>query len=81
MNNIAVIYFDLGQYDDAMGYYQAALSIVDRHEVLNSKYIYLNNIGEIYMAKCEYVKAKDYFEEAREIAIEVEDSVGIFWLT
>lgn len=78
MNNIAVIYFDLGQYDDAMGYYQAALSIVDRHEVLNSKYIYLNNIGEIYMDKCEYVKAKDYFEEAREIAIEVEDSVGIF---
>jgi diguanylate cyclase (GGDEF)-like protein len=78
MNNIAVIYFDLGQYDNAMGYFEAALSIADKHEVLNSKFVYLNNIGEIYMNQCEYEKAKACFEEAREIATDVGDSIGKF---
>ncbi|NLW23030.1 MAG: diguanylate cyclase [Tissierellia bacterium] len=80
MNNIANIYTQQGDYEKAMEYYEEALTIVDKYEILNLKLVFLNNIGEIYKDLCDYSRAKEYIEQAKAISVEIED-VNLIFLT
>ena len=59
-----------GNYDKAIEHYQQSLSLVNKiqssqeERVLFLKYSILFNLGEIYTAKKDYVKAIDYFKKA-----------------
>ncbi len=61
-NNLGSISRRLGNYDDAIRYYQRA---IDYREEVDEKALviagYLNNIGNVYREKEEYTKAISYF--------------------
>lgn len=68
LNEIAIVYETLGQYEKALSYYNASLKI-QRENDLSSQSIAvtLNNMGELYRLVGQYDKAFSYFEESLKI--------------
>ena len=75
-NNIAQIYANLGQYEQALNLYQQAL---DNYKKLGSKLgeaITINNIGQLYSNSAQYPKALDFLNQALALYKEVGDKTG-----
>ena len=66
MNNMAVVYYDQGDYEKALEYHGKALSIRERvlgAEHLNTATTY-NNLANVYYAQGDYEKALEYHGKA-----------------
>ncbi|MDZ4121054.1 MAG: tetratricopeptide repeat-containing sensor histidine kinase, partial [Candidatus Cloacimonadaceae bacterium] len=66
-NNIGVINRDNKNYDEALLYFEKALSIYDKSEIQTNRANSLSNIAEIYNHKGEFQKALGYIATAHEI--------------
>jgi tetratricopeptide (TPR) repeat protein len=65
LNNIAGIYYEKGESDKALGYYEESLRLqTDEKE----KATIYNNMALIYREKDDYQKAVEYFQKAIEIS-------------
>jgi len=62
-NNIGVMYANLSNYGEAMGYYQQALEIA-RRDPKDNLVIVLNNIANSYSYRKDYQNALKYFKTA-----------------
>ena len=67
-NNLAVIYEDIDQVDNAIVEYEKVLDIYKRWEDPESIATVHNNLGRMYARKGEYAKATDFFSKALEIS-------------
>lgn len=66
-NHLALLQSDIHEYDRALFYHDKALQYLDKLE--NKKKLYktsLNNIGNVYVEKGEYIKALSYYNEVLE---------------
>jgi len=64
LNNIAGIYYDKGELDKALSYYDESLSLTTNEKEKATTY---NNIAVIYNEKGDYQKAVEYFHKVIEI--------------
>jgi tetratricopeptide (TPR) repeat protein len=64
INNIAAIYYDKGELDKALSYYEESLSLETNEK---DKAVTYNNIANVYDKKGDYQKAVEYFQKAIEI--------------
>ncbi len=75
-NELGIAYRSLGDYQQAINYYQQSLEIRqeigDRHGISNS----LNGLGNAYYSLGDYPKAIDYYQQSLEIATEIGDRHG-----
>lgn len=79
INNIGYIYANhYGNKEKAMAYYNEGLNISQKYGNLGLEVIFLNNIGEIYIENHDYIKAKEYLEKAKKIALEIENKNMLF---
>jgi tetratricopeptide (TPR) repeat protein len=64
LSDIGVVYGELGQYEEALGYLQQALAI--RREVgdRTGEGATLNEIGVVYETQGQYGQALDYLQQA-----------------
>jgi tetratricopeptide (TPR) repeat protein len=74
LNNIGMIYRQMGDYDNALKYYDEALSIAKQIGDLKGTATRLSNIGRIYFDKGDLDKALEYFNEA----VEIDQKLGEF---
>ena len=72
-NNVGAVYYNLGDYDNALDYFNKSLSI--RLEVFGGHHPNVaqsyNNIGLVYANLGDYEKALDYFNKSLSIRLEV----------
>lgn len=73
LNNLAISYFSLGEYEKAILYYQQALSVFRGILSENDSHVtcILNNIALSLCSLERYEDAKKYYQEALEINIKV----------
>jgi len=73
LNNVGACHWYLGEYEEAIGYYEEAMGI--RREVLGEHHAdysaSLNNLGALYTVLGEYGRAIEYLDQALEIRREV----------
>jgi CHAT domain-containing protein/tetratricopeptide (TPR) repeat protein len=69
LGNIGVIYNHLGQYDEAVAYYQRAIKVAVEEGDLGSQINFQNNLGAIYTEQNNYVQAQLLFGEAMQAAL------------
>ena len=67
---IAMIYYKVENYDKSLNHYSLALSLSENINYKKLIPAITNNIGDIYMIKQEYSRAKTLFEKCLEYAIE-----------
>ncbi|CAF4163893.1 unnamed protein product, partial [Rotaria sordida] len=69
LNNIGDLLFDQKQYNDALSYYQQALTICQTHApyAINSVAFCMNNIGIILCTQQKYAEALEYHQKALNI--------------
>ncbi len=76
LNNIGLVYDNLGQYPKALEFYQQALAILtkigDKAEEGNT----LNNIGLVYRKLGQYPKALEFYQQALAISTQIGDKAG-----
>ena len=76
LDNLGILYGELGQYDVALDFHQQALEI---RQTLGEKQFEKNtllNIGLIYKRLDDYPKALDYYQRALTISQAIEDRLG-----
>ncbi|MFN5396923.1 MAG: CHAT domain-containing protein [Pseudanabaena sp.] len=73
VNNIGLVYRELGQYTEALNYYQKALAINREIGDSSLRGIYLNNIGGIYQIIGQYSQSLDYYQQALVIGKQIGD--------
>lgn len=79
INNIGNIYANhYGNKEKAIAYYNEGLIISQKYGNLELEMFFLNNIGEIYIENHDYIKAKEYIEKAKKIALETENRNMLF---
>ncbi len=79
INNLGLIYSEYNDNTDkAMEYFQKGLEISRKYDSMDNMVNLLNNIGEMYIRKDEYEKAKDYMEKVVEIAKDIEEESVVF---
>jgi len=74
LNNIGDIYYNKGELDKALNYYEESLSLPTNEK---GRAITYNNIAVIYNEKGDYQKAIEYFHKAIEISEEYGDYHGV----
>ncbi|ASC73061.1 hypothetical protein XM38_040230 [Halomicronema hongdechloris C2206] len=70
------MYDNLGQYEQALGYYQDALVIRQEIGDRAGEGVTLNNIGAVYDNLGQYEQALGYFQDALAISQEIGDRAG-----
>jgi tetratricopeptide (TPR) repeat protein len=64
-NNTGLVYTNLSNYGEALGYYNEALNLIkDSVNAIKERSSVLNNIGVIYVFEKDYETALDYFKQA-----------------
>ena len=78
LNNLGLVYDDLGQKDKALDYYAQALDILRdaEHGDRAGEGVTLNNLGGVYRALGQPDKALDYYAQALDILRAVGDRAG-----
>ena len=76
LNNIGVVYVEIGQHQKALEKYNKALLISQKIDARSLEGTTLNNIGEYYHQIGEPQKALEYYEKALLISEEVGDRSG-----
>ncbi|MDY7020570.1 MAG: CHAT domain-containing protein [Cyanobacteriota bacterium] len=67
LNSIGLVYFDLGELERSLKYYQQAQSLLQRSENpadLKIIALILNNMGQVYSEQGELQKAQEMYEKA-----------------
>ena len=75
-NGIGVVYYDRGEHQIAMDYYQIVLKIADSIGDDNNRAVSFNNIGNIFKAKGEYPEAIKFHKKSLEIRLRLGDKSG-----
>ncbi|MEW6686947.1 MAG: tetratricopeptide repeat protein [Candidatus Edwardsbacteria bacterium] len=70
-NNLGIIFYDKGEYDEAFEFFQKYLEIAQKIEDKKTIGIAANNLGLIYDAKGEYDKAIELYQESITLSEEV----------
>lgn len=76
-NNIGLIYWNRGNYAEALTYYNNALSLFETIQNINLQANTLSNIGLIYMDLDDPEKSDEYFNRALIKRKELHDDYGI----
>ena len=76
LNNIGAVYDSLGQYSEALDYYDQSLFIKREIGGRDGEGGTLNNIGGIYGNLGQYRKALEYYEQSLVISREIGDRAG-----
>ncbi len=76
-NNLAGIYYHLGDLDQALGAALQAEPALRNGSNLSGLRVCLNTIGLIYSDRGELTKAQDYLERARAIAVQLNEQSSI----
>lgn len=77
LNNIGVMYSNLGDFPKAMGYHQRSLRMKEEIADTNGMAGAMNNIGLIYMNQGDHPKALSYFQQSLKIKEHYSDNRGI----
>ncbi len=77
LNNIGLLYRDIGNYPKALEYYQRGLLLAEEINSLTDISNLLNNIGIVYIDTDEKEKAAKYLTKSFKIAIKLGDSSGV----
>ena len=64
LNNLGLVYDSLGQYPQAIEYYQQALFIHREVGIVAVEGTTLNNLGTVYNSLGQYPKAIEFYEQA-----------------
>jgi len=67
LDNIGIVYQNLGRYSEALEYHQQALEIHRKFGNRTKQGTVLNNIGATYQSLGRYSEALEYFQQALEI--------------
>jgi len=73
LNNLALIYVELNQYEIALKYYNQALQVCRITQNRDTEAIILSNIGEVYKFIGQSQQALTYYEQSLLIAREVKN--------
>jgi len=73
LNNIGVVYYSLGQYEDSLSYYQQVLKIVQEIGESALEGTVLNNIGSVYYDLGQYEDSLNYYQQALKIMQKIGD--------
>ena len=76
LNNIGLVYDNLGQYNKALDYYEKSLGIYKKIDDVRNQGITLNNIGAVYDNLGQYNKALEYYKKSLEIRKKIGDISG-----
>ena len=76
INDIGLVYDNLGQYEKALEYYEQALAIVKEVGNRREEGTIVNNIGSVYKNLGQYEKALQYYQQSLAIRKEVGDRRG-----
>ncbi|MEE3718851.1 tetratricopeptide repeat protein [Tumidithrix elongata RA019] len=76
LNNIGLVYDNLGQYSKALEYYRQSLAIIKEIGDRYKEGLTLNNIGTIYDYLGQYPKALEIYQQALAIQKEIGDRAG-----
>ncbi len=77
LNGFGNYYFNQGNYDTALVFYNRALKIQDSIGEKKLSAICLNNIGMVYHLKGEYNKTIEYYNRSLKIREEIKDKKGV----
>ena len=77
VNNIAVLYWEMGKSDKATQLLEDALKMARDYNEQESIIITLNNMGVVQIDKEEYRQAITSYEEVLELGKQMNDSIGI----
>ncbi len=77
LNNIALIYNDKGEFENALRYYERGVAITRQMNDYSSTAFILNNIGGMYLKRDDFETALKYSEEAYGMAIEHQTASGL----
>jgi two-component sensor histidine kinase len=75
-NNLAIIYKDLGLYDEALEISFNALPKLE-HQSSRQLASFLNTIGIVYMRVQDYPKAYDYFRKGLAVRLNIKYDMGV----
>lgn len=72
-NNIGEVYKYQGDYQEALGFYNKSIKLLDGRNNDNSEEIatYYNNIGQIYDSNGDYKKALEYYQKSLNIWMKI----------
>ena len=69
LNNLGLVYGNLGRYTEALQIYEQALEIARQYKSLEQQNKLLNNIGTVYLSMGNYPRALEHFQKSLKIAI------------
>lgn len=80
MNHLAWAFYEKGELETSLGYYQKNLDIsIPLNRQANITNIY-GNIGNIYRDKKDFEKALDYYDKSIELSEEIGDVYNLSWI-
>lgn len=76
-SELAVCRLGLGEDQNSLDLLEAAVKVHGEAGVKQSYLVGLANIGNVYLHRCDYLRAIDYYRKALEMAREINDPVSI----
>ncbi|MEI2577537.1 CHAT domain-containing protein [Scytonema sp. PRP1] len=83
-NSLGAVSKNLGQYPQALNFYQQALAIsrkvdvgIPSKETQETAALILNNIGLVYQSMGQYSQALEYYQQSLTVKQKVEDKLGV----
>ncbi|MCL1466832.1 CHAT domain-containing protein [Argonema galeatum] len=76
LNDMGMVCQKIGQYEQALGYYQRALEIAQESEDRTSVAETFNNIGVFYQKLGQYQQALEFYQQALTLQLEIGDRNG-----
>ncbi len=74
---IAVLYFQLGEYDNSLGYYKRTLDISQEIGLQRREAYSLMGMGMVYFQRGDYKKSLDYYMQSKKICKAIGDNYGV----
>lgn len=76
LNQIGLVYNNLGESQKALNYYQQALTIFQQHKARKEQGTTLTNIAAVYRNLGQYQKALEFYQQALALRRAVQDALG-----
>lgn len=76
LNDMGMVCQKIGQYEQALGYYQRALEIAQERENCTSIAESFNNIGVVYQKLGQYQRVLEFYQQALTLQLEIGDRNG-----
>jgi CHAT domain-containing protein/tetratricopeptide (TPR) repeat protein len=68
LNNLATTYQEMGEYNQALAYFQQAIELSVKNGNFDQQTIYLNNLGNLYVEMGDYPKGHKILRQALDLA-------------